>query len=294
MELDQFRAFLAVADSGSFSEAARTLFLTQPAISKRIAGLESRLDTRLFDRIGREASLTEAGRVLYPHAADVVDRAENAARAVASIQGQVSGRLSLATNHHIGLWYLPTLLADYGARFPAVQLDLHFGDSSDICDGVAAGRHEFGLVTLAPGATEALTVQPLWEERMAAVCARDNELDGRPVSAAELAGYPAILPDQSTLTGQMITRFFDNEGLAANIEVTTNYLEIIQRLVRAGLGWSVLPEVLIGSLARIDIELPAIQRTLGLVYHPARTLSVAGERFIAAATPDRDARPASL
>lgn len=81
--------------------------MTQPAISKRIAGLEQQLDVRLFDRLGREVTLTEAGRALLPRAYQILNVLDDTRRALTNLTGEVSGRLTLATSHHIGLHRLP-------------------------------------------------------------------------------------------------------------------------------------------------------------------------------------------
>nr|P96194.1 RecName: Full=Uncharacterized HTH-type transcriptional regulator in ibpB-leuC intergenic region [Azotobacter vinelandii]CAA72148.1 CynR protein [Azotobacter vinelandii] len=111
MDLASLNAFIAVAETGSFSEAGERLHLTQPAVSKRIAALEQQLQVRLFDRLGREVRLTEAGRALLPRAYRILSVLEDTRRALNNLNGDVSGRLTLATSHHIGLHRLPPCCA---------------------------------------------------------------------------------------------------------------------------------------------------------------------------------------
>ncbi len=113
MDTQSLQAFLAVADCGSFSRAAEQLHLTQPAVSKRIAVLENQTRARLFDRIGRRVSLTEAGRVLLPRARQILVMVDDSRRALGNLDGDVGGELILATSHHIGLHRLPPILGDY-------------------------------------------------------------------------------------------------------------------------------------------------------------------------------------
>ena len=96
MDLANLNAFLAIAETGSFSEAGERLHLTQPAVSKRIAGLEQQLGVRLFDRLGREIGLTEAGRALLPRAYQILNVLDDTRRALTNLSGEVSGRLVLA------------------------------------------------------------------------------------------------------------------------------------------------------------------------------------------------------
>ena len=133
MDIGALQAFLAVAESGSFSHAADRVFLTQPAVSKRIAALEHELGTRLFDRIGRRIHLTETGRALLTRARTIIHELDDAKRSIANLAGRVSGELSMATSHHIGLHRLPPGLKAFHTTYPQVHLDLRFMDSEAGC-----------------------------------------------------------------------------------------------------------------------------------------------------------------
>ncbi len=149
MDTQNLRAFLLVAESSSFSIAAQKLHLTQPAVSKRVAQLESQLDTPLFDRIGRNISLTEAGRALLPHARSVQLELLAAEQSVRDLAGQVSGELRLATSHHIGLHRLPPVLSYFSREFSEVHIDIDFMDSEQAYDLTLRGEVELAVVTLA-------------------------------------------------------------------------------------------------------------------------------------------------
>ena len=113
MDIHALQAFTAVAETGSFSRAAELLFLTQPAVSKRIAGLEQEFDRRLFDRVGRRVDLTEAGHALLPHAQRILREVEESRQAIASLGGRIGGRLAIGTSHHMGLHRLPPVLRSF-------------------------------------------------------------------------------------------------------------------------------------------------------------------------------------
>lgn len=97
MDTQHLQAFVAIAENGSFSAAAERLHLTQPAISKRIALLEDQLRAPLFDRIGRQVALTQAGQLLLSKAKLILNEVIAAQRAIADLQGDVQGKLSIAT-----------------------------------------------------------------------------------------------------------------------------------------------------------------------------------------------------
>ena len=126
MDANSLKAFLTIVDQGSFSEAAETLHLTQPAISKRLAALETQLGTRLIDRSNREIRLTEAGTRLLPHARKILDEIHNARMALTTSAASIGGELHAIASHHIGLHHLPNWLRRYRREYPQVDLHLQF------------------------------------------------------------------------------------------------------------------------------------------------------------------------
>lgn len=282
IELDGMRAFVTVAEYGSFSQAAHQLHLTQPAVSKRIALLEGQLGVRLFDRIGRTVSLTEAGREFAPRARAILRDVEDTQRAITNLSGKVTGQLSLATSHHIGLWRLPPVLKTYAQRYPLVTLDLHFMDSEVAHEQIVQGNLELGIITLAPGGHERLNSIPVWRDDLVFMCSAEHRLArAAGVTIEQLSEQPAILPDMSTFTGRIVKRLFDERGLPLHTSMSTNYLETIKMLVSIGLGWSVLPKSMLdATTATLDVPGVAIYRTLGVIHHTQRTLSNAGVAFM--------------
>ena len=174
IDLEGIKAFIAVADTRSFSVAAGRLHLTQPAVSKRIALLENQMKVRLFDRIGRTVTLTEAGRELEPRAKLILTSIEDTQRAIRNLNGAVTGQLALATSHHIGLWRLPDILRRYAAMYPEVNLDLRFMDSEIAHEQIVQGNLELGIITLAPTPHNRLTSIRLWEDELKFVTAPNH------------------------------------------------------------------------------------------------------------------------
>jgi DNA-binding transcriptional LysR family regulator len=291
MDIDDLHAFLSVARQGSFSTAAEHLHLTQPAVSKRIAALEQRLGTRLFDRIGRRVTLTEAGRRLLERAERILIEVEDTRRAIVNLAGEVGGRLSVATSHHIGLHRLPPVLRQFTRRYPEVQLDLRFMDSEAACRAVAQGELELAVATLPAEKTAELIVTPVWNDPLELVSAASHPLCAktRP-TLAQVCEYPAILPAKGTYTRALIERVFDEAGLSLRVSLETNYLETIKMMVSIGLGWSLLPRTMVDrSLRAHRIKNLRIVRRLGVIHHAQRTLSNAAQALIAACRQHADA-----
>lgn len=282
MDLASLDTFIAIAETGSFSAAAARLHLSQPAISKRIAALEMQLNTRLFDRIGREISLTEAGRALLPRARQVLSVLDDTRRALSNLQGDISGRLTLATSHHIGLHRLPPLLRAFTKAHPKVALNIRFLDSEVAYDAVLQGRIELAVITLAPQTNAPLLAQPVWQDALDFVAAQEHPLaHGGAVTLAEVAQHPAVFPGESTFTHQVVHALFEREHLTPQVAMSTNYLETIKMLVSIGIAWSVLPRTLLDNqIVRLPLQGIQLSRQLGYICHTERTLSNAAKAFM--------------
>ena len=242
MDIQNLRAFLLVAETGSFSAAAEALHLTQPAISKRVAQLEMQLDASLFDRIGRTISTTEAGEALLPHARAVHLEIQAAEQSVRDLSGEVAGKLKLATSHHVGLHRLPPVLDFFSKTYPAVQLDIAFMDSEQAYELTLRGEAELAIVTLAPRPVQHVITHPIWPDPLDFMVQGEHPLAScKTLGLAELSEHPAILPGLGTYTGQIVKQLFDQRTLPIQVTMTTNYLETLRMMASVGLGWTVLP-----------------------------------------------------
>lgn len=281
METQNLKAFMLVAETGSFSLAAEKLHLTQPAVSKRIALLEQELETELFDRIGRNVSLTEAGNALLPHARTISGQLLAAEQSVRDLSGEVTGELRLATSHHIGLHRLPPVLNAFSKTCSGVKIDIDFMDSEQAYELIMQGKIELAVVTLAPITEPSIIAHPIWQDPLDFMVAKNNELAKKKTCGLEyLSHCPAILPGLNTYTGQIVKRLFDRNDLQLQVSMATNYLETIRMMASVGLGWTVLPRNMKDkTLKSIAVPNVSIERTLGLVYHRGRSLSRAAKAF---------------
>lgn len=282
MDFNTLNAFIAVAEHGSFSTASDTLFITQSAISKRIALLEQQLDKKLFDRIGRQVNLTSAGQALLPCARNIIMSLQDARTVIDNLDSQISGTLSVASSNHIGLHRLPTILRKFNQTFPQVKLNLSFGESETAYDGVVKGHLELALITLAPLPDPVIRAQKVWTDTMQFVVAIDHPLAAKgSVNLTELNKYQAVLPGLQTFTRQNTSELFTQQGLALDVSMSTNNLDTIKMMVVNGLGWSLLPQSMIDSQLKVlKTDQPKIHRELGYIYHKDRTLSNAAKQFI--------------
>lgn len=282
MDLTAITSFIRVAETGSFSVASEQLFITQPAVSKRVSNLEAELGTALFDRISRQITLTEAGRLFLPRAKALLQDAVDLKRAVTNLSGEVTGRLLLGTSHHIGLHRLPPILKQYANEYPDVQLDIRFQDSEEACRAVETGELEMAIVTLPIEPMKRLEAIQVWHDPLAIVVGERHPLSNRRgLTIEDLAEHQAVLPSASTYTRLILEQALSEKDLSLQVTMSTNYLEILKMLVTIGQGWSLLPHSMLdASLKQLKIKAFALSRELGLVFHQSRTLSNAAQAMI--------------
>lgn len=282
MHVCELEAFVAICEQGSFSGAAHRLHLTQPAISKRIASLETALGHRLFDRVGRGASLTEAGRTYLDHARQVLMDLADGRQALDNLSAEVRGPLRLALSHHVALHRMPAVLRRYRQRYPQVSLEIEFLSSEAACQSIIGGRLELAIITLPPPHIHALDMRRVWSDPMRILVAPDHPLAALDAPAAtDLAGFTALLPETDTYTYAVVEQALAAVGVALTPGRADNHLETLKMLANVGLGWTALPETMVDSgLVTLDIPGVTLQRDLGSVRHPRRSLSNAARALL--------------
>lgn len=281
MDINNLTAFIEVAKQQSFSKAAEILFLTQPAISKRITALEAELGTALFNRINRKVTLTEAGRALLPRAQNLRCELEDIRRIASQLSEQVAGSLSMGTSHHIGLHRLPPFLSFFNTTYPDVHLDLHFVGSEQACEAVEQGDLELAFITLPSELPPQLHAKALWQDELHIVVNREHKLaQFAEVSLEALQAERCILPGKDTYTYQLIAQAFQALTQKLNIYLTTHYLDTLKMLVSAGFGWSVLPHTLVDKTMVVLNTPVKLTRQLGVITHRRRSLSNAASTLL--------------
>lgn len=281
MNLAAFEAFVRVMETGSISMAAELLFITQPAVTKRIHSLEDYFGVKLFESAGRGVQATHAAHSLLPKVKNWLNELGDIHHTLSHEQSEVRGKLKIGTSHHIGLHHLPNHLKSYVQQFPNVKLDVHFVDSEQAHEQVIAGDLELAFLTLPPQGDDRLNYVTIWNDPLVFVAAPFHPLaQQKNLKLEDLISYPSLLPAAQTYTSQITLDEFEKQGLKPKITMSNNPLESIRMLASIGLGWSVLPKTLINpDLQQLDIKVE-MNRKLGMVWHPARTQSRAVQELI--------------
>jgi DNA-binding transcriptional LysR family regulator len=243
MTLQQLRYFLTAADKSSFSAAADALLLAQPSLSEQIRKLESELGVALFTRAGRRLVLTEAGRMLRPHAERTLAAADEAVESVKEVRTLTGGTASFGTFGSAHHYLLGGLVQDFRRRHPGVRVRVVGQNSVEVADAVRDGHLEAGLVVL-PIDDRGLDVRPALREEILYVSA-DPERLREPMTIERFAAAPLILFDARWGTDDPTRRQLRERAQKAGAKleptIEVEYVTAALDLCARGLGDTVCP-----------------------------------------------------
>ena len=249
MDFKQLRSFVAVADCGSFTQAAAQLYTSQPTISAHIRQLEEELQQRLFLRTTKSLSITPHGRELYDYAVQVLSLQDRL------LAGWRQGEhvVSLGVSTIPSAYLLPDLLARFSVLHPDISFDIHQSDSSGVLRALRTGRFDLGLTGMtAPD--EDLVFTPLYQDTMVLIAPNTPEFSAAKAQnmplAALLQSHPLLLRENGSGSQRSADDFLRAAGLktdALHVAARLNDQESIKNLVAAGLGLAIVSAV---SVAR--------------------------------------------
>jgi DNA-binding transcriptional LysR family regulator len=286
MELSQLRSFLAVARKGSFSSAAEGLFRTQPAISLRVRRLESELGQRLLERRQRGVSLTPAGEIVRRRAEAIMGEVATLEAELADLSTLKSGRVSLGANDTISLYFLPRVVKQFMRKYPKIELRLFTQISRRVVDLIISDQIDVGIISL-PLLHEGVEVRDLYRDRFVVVFPPGHPLARKgTLRINDLKNLPIIHLKPDTVTRNWIDSRLEPFGLKGQVRMEVSTIEVIKRLVEAGLGISILPEMAIrdelsaGRLKAAKLRGIDLTRSVGLAFRRGRYFSIALQAFV--------------
>jgi DNA-binding transcriptional LysR family regulator len=242
LTLAQLRVFDAVAKNSSFSRAAEKLSVTQPYISGQIAGLEARLGVTLFNRVGRRAYLSEAGKLLTPYAENVLNTLNEAQQSLQDYSGLVTGHLVIAASSTPGTYLAPRLLGQFLADYPGVQITLQILDRMQVEQTILKQEAEIGIVASHPDSSE-LSVEPLGLDEMVLVVGSNHPWVNRAsIDIHELRQERLISRERTSGTRIRVDQEFSRVGVEPRSSLELTNTEAIKEAVAAGLGVAFLSE----------------------------------------------------
>jgi LysR family cys regulon transcriptional activator len=243
MKLQQLRYACEVARQGmNISAAAGALHTSQPGISKQIKGLEDELGIEIFVRNGKRLTgITEPGRAVIAIAERMLADAANLKRAGEDFAGEKFGTLTVATTHTQARYALPAAVAAFKRRFPKVQLFIHQGNPTQICEQVALGEADLCVATEHISEHPGLVALPCYQwNRCIVVPPKHPLLKVAPLTLEAVAKYPIVTYDFAYANRSMVNRAFEQRGLAPQVVLTAFDADVIKTYVELGLGVGIM------------------------------------------------------
>lgn len=276
----RYLALQKIVELGSFTKAAEILGYTQPAMSQMITSLEKELSIKLLYRSRYGIRLTLEGEKLYPLIQRTISQYQAMLEIAKDIKGLDTGIIRIGTISSISCHWLPELIRSFRKLHPKVQFILHQGDYTTIPEWVRTGEVDFGFVN--PDAVSGMKTKFIKEGELRAVLPENHKLAAKPfVTLQELAMESFLLLEEGSLSEPM--EAFHQLGLEPDIKLRVHDDYSILSMIEAGLGVSILPELVLRKTNYKVVILPlkpVITRKIGLVMKEQNALPIAGKYFI--------------
>lgn len=277
LNLGNLATFRLVIQRGSFSAAADILGLSQPAVSLQVRQLEQFLRTRLVERTGRGIKATAAGLALLEHGNRIEQVVEEAIRSVSEFSHEISGTITLGTGATACIHLLPPLLQQLRAEHPLLRVGVTTGNTLDVVRAVEENRLDIGLVTL-PASGRALEMMPLLDEEFVLIISQVQDEEIAQITPQILHALPLIAFESGSGTRDLIDGWFNTCDLEVCPVMQLGSIEAIKRMVRAGLGYSIVPRMAVENVVdREGLSVrslnPILHRQLGIVIRQDKILS---------------------
>lgn len=278
--MNRYIALQKIIELGGFTKAAEAFGFTQSSVSQMISSLEDELGIKLLNRSRTGVKLTIEGAELYPF----IERSIFSYRAMLEksneIKGLETGIIRVGTVSSVTCHWMPRLISDFQKIYPNVQFTFHQGDYTSITEWIKTGEVDFGFIN--PLAAKDLKTVKIKTGRMLAVLSKNHKLaNNEVINLSEIAAEPYILLEEGHYSEPM--EAFYKAGLNPDIKYTIHDDYAIMTMVEAGLGVSILAELV---LCRTNYSIvcvptnPAIYRTLAIAYKDKDSLPIASKYFI--------------
>ena len=271
MEIRQLRAFIAIAELGTFTAGALRVHVTQAAISMQIRQLENELGAKLFVRAPRRVMLTEAGEQLLHRARQILRDHDAALDEIAELAGAERGRLRIGSaSAMVTTDVLPKLLKEVRKQHARAEITVASGTSAALVQQILAGELDVAFVSL-PVEARGINTERLIQDQLVAIASPRHPLaKERTISAYTLAGEKLILGERGGNTRRLIDQFFEQAGITLQVSMELSRQASIRRMVEEDMGVGIVPlqsveeEVAKGRLVRWWIEGAQINWELGI------------------------------
>lgn len=282
----QLRAFSALARTGSFTLAAKELFLSQSAVSHSMKALEEDVGCRLLDRVGKKVFLTQAGEQLLAHAEKILREMKTARDSLQQLGKWGKGKLRLGASTTACQYIIPNALTEFKRRFADCAIHIEPGDTTLLIDALLENRIDLAI-SLHPQTDEPLEFRPLFTDELQFLVspAHPWAKDGH-VVREEAAKQNFILYKRGSYTARLIDDYFRHEHIVLNTVIELGSMEAIKQLVKLNLGvsivapWIAREEIARGELVALSMGRRKLKREWGVLMLKDRRLGLPEETFI--------------
>jgi DNA-binding transcriptional LysR family regulator len=287
MHIEGFKVFCDLAETESFTQAAKANGVTQSAVSQQVSSLERQLRCLLIERSKKKFRLTREGQVLYEHAKPMVQAFAALQARLLEAKGVATGAIRVATIYSIGLHDLPPYVKRFLKAFPNIHVHVEYRRANEVYDDVLANAADIGLVAC-PVRDARLVIVPLRTESMVIITSPSHPLAGtRPLPVEKLEGQRFIAFEPDIPTRKAIDRFLRDRGVAVRTVMEFDNIETVKRAVEVEAGVSVVPEGSVvqeverQSLVALPLAGASLERPLAVIHRADKVLTPAMSRFIA-------------
>ncbi|MCB1878012.1 MAG: LysR family transcriptional regulator [Chromatiales bacterium] len=284
----RLQVFHTVAKLLSFTKAAETLHMTQPAVTFQVRQLEEQFNTRLFDRTHNRISLTEAGKKVFDYSGKIFELYAEMESSVRQMTGEISGVLSIGASTTIAEYMLPSLLGAFKLRFPDVSIQLKVSNSDGIVSMVENNTIDLGVVE-SPVGNKNLVVETCKTDHLVAIMEPNHPLAKKPtLGYGDLLQYPFICREEGSGTREVIADSFCTTGSndwEMNISMELGSPEAVKGAVEAGMGVSIMSratirkELRLGTLIAVNLD-PPMERPFSFVHQKHKFRQYAMEQLL--------------
>lgn len=289
MEDHKLKVFCTVAETKSFSKAAETIHLTQPAVSLLIQAIEETYETKLFDRANNTVTLTPAGEMLYNYAKEILNLYAAAEKNIGEITGFVKGSIRVGASSTIGNYLLPGVIAAFRKTHPKIKVHLLIGNTKRVVELLNAGGIDIGLVE-GDVAGQKMIVDKLVTDELALIVPPLHPLaKKRNISIFEITKEPFIFREEGSGTRQVIEKYLGKYSITPQnmmISMVLGSTEAIKESVENGMGtaivsrWAVRKELKYRTLKPLSFKEEKMLRDFSLIFQQKAILSHAVDEFL--------------
>ncbi|MDF2532988.1 MAG: transcriptional regulator [Clostridia bacterium] len=291
MDFKQIEAFVHVVRHKSFSRAADAIYLTQPTISAHINSLEKELGIKLIDRSGKDIEPTEAGKLFYEHAVNLMNTRDNAIFSLSTYNNTIRGKIEIAASTVPSQIILPRLIKSFAEEYKDISFSITQMDSEEAAEAVLEKKYEIGIVGTKCQNSK-LCCNKLADDKLVLITANNEKyaaLDSVKIPFSAIAKENFIIREPGSGTRHEFERIISESGIpksSINIIAQMNSIEAIKQSVSMGLGVSIMSSLSVqdyvncGLLKAFDIEGLDLSRAFYLIYMSNRPLSPLSNLFL--------------